>query len=355
MKMNKKKIIGVVVALALLALVVFQLADNKQTTESRVYQYDKEKPILVETDTIRLKKLSESSNLTGVFVANRETRLSAETQGKVNRVYVDIGSVVKKGQKIIQLDNSLLKLQLDAAKVKIEELEADVERYTVLADADAIQAVKLEKTMLGLRSAKIQKATLEKQIEKTSIIAPFSGVVTAKLTEVGAFAAPGIPLIQITDLDSLRFTINVSEQSLAKFKENEEVEIRVDLFPNIELTGIVTMIGSKANMGNNFPVQVKVSNTKQREIKAGMFGKINLTGSDSETGIIIPSAAIIQNANNTNVYVVDSGKAKLQSIKTLRSIDNNTIVANGLNEGDIIVTSGFINLFDGANIVIKKK
>ncbi len=353
MKMNKKKIIGVVVALALLALVVFQLADNKQTTESRVYQYDKEKPILVETDTIRVKKLSESSNLTGVFVANRETRLSAETQGKVNRVYVDIGSVVKKGQKIIQLDNSLLQLQLDAAKVKIEELEADVERYTVLADADAIQGVKLEKTMLGLRSAKIQKATLEKQIEKTSIIVPFSGVVTAKLTEVGAFAAPGIPLIQITDLDSLRFTVNVSEQSMTKFRENEEVAIRVDLFPNIELTGIVTMIGSKANMGNNFPIQVKVSNTKQREIKAGMFGKINLTGGDSETGIIIPSAAIIQNANNTNVYVVESGKAKLQSIKTLRSIDNNTIVASGLNEGDIIVTSGFINLFDGANIVIK--
>lgn len=353
MKMNKKKIIGVVVAIALLALVVFQLADNKQTTESRVYQYDKEKSILVETDTIRVKKLSESSNLTGVFVANRETKLSAETQGKVNRVYVDIGSVVKRGQKVIQLDNSLLKLQLDAAKIKIEELEADVERYTVLTDADAIQAVKLEKTMLGLRSAKIQKATLEKQIEKTSIIAPFSGVVTAKLTEVGAFATPGIPLIQITDLDSLRFTVNVSEQSLTKFRENEEVEIRVDLFPNIELTGIVTMIGSKANMGNNFPVQVKVSNTKQREIKAGMFGKINLTGGDSETGIIIPSAAIIQNANNTNVYVVDNGKAKLQSIKTLRSIDNYTIVANGLNEGDIIVTSGFINLFDGANIVIR--
>lgn len=354
MKMNKKKIIWVIAGLALLALVIFQLADNKQTTESRVYHYDKEKPILVETDTIRVKKLSESSNLTGVFVANRETKLSAETQGKVNRVYVDIGSVVKRGQKVIQLDNSLLKLQLDAAKIKIEELEADVERYTVLTDADAIQAVKLEKTMFGLKSAKIQKATLEKQIEKTSIIAPFSGVVTAKLTEVGAFAAPGMPLIQITDLDSLRFTVNVSEQNLTKFRENEEVEIRVDLFPNIELTGIVTMIGSKANMGNNFPVQIKVSNTQSRDIKAGMFGKVNLSDDNSKNGIIIPSAAIIQQANNTQVYIVNSGKAKLQSIKISGSIDNSTIVASGLNEGDVIVTSGLINLFDGANIVIKK-
>ena len=67
--------------------------------------------------------------------------------------------MVSKGQPLIQLDNSLLKLQLQTIEVQIEGLEADVNRYTILAKADAIQGVQLEKAELGLKSAKVQKAT----------------------------------------------------------------------------------------------------------------------------------------------------------------------------------------------------
>ena len=120
--------------------------------------------------------------------------------------------MVNKGQTLIQLDNSLLKLQLQTIEVQIEGLEADVNRYTILAKADAIQGVQLEKAELGLKSAKVQKATLLEQISKTTIRAPFSGVVTAKLSEEGAFAAPGVPLLQITDITTLKFTVNVPEK-----------------------------------------------------------------------------------------------------------------------------------------------
>ena len=93
------------------------------------------------------------------------------------------------------MDNSLLKLQLQTVEVQIEGLQDDVNRYTILTEADAVQGVQLEKAKLGLKSAKVQKATLQEQINKTTIKAPFSGVVTAKLSEIGAFAAPGVPLL----------------------------------------------------------------------------------------------------------------------------------------------------------------
>jgi membrane fusion protein (multidrug efflux system) len=80
----------------------------------------------------------------------------------------------------------------------------------------------LEKAALGLKSAKVQRATLLKQIKKTTIMAPFSGIVTAKLNEVGAFAAPGVPLIQITNISVLKFTVNVPEPAKQKFPANEE-------------------------------------------------------------------------------------------------------------------------------------
>ncbi|MCC7332853.1 MAG: efflux RND transporter periplasmic adaptor subunit [Flavobacteriales bacterium] len=348
-----KKIIWIIAGVAIVGLVIFKLASNKKTTENRVYQYDKEKPISVSVDTIRLQNIVDADNYTGTFEPNKETKLSADIQGKINAVLVDVGSYVSKGQTLIQLDNSLLKLQLQTVEVQIEGLEDDVKRYTILTEADAVQGVQLEKARLGLKSAKVQRATLLEQISKTAVKAPFNGVVTAKLNEEGGFAAPGVPLLQITDITTLRFTVNVPENDLIQFQNDQTYKINADVYPNISLSGKISMIGSKANMGNSFPIQFQVANTKNLSIKSGMFGKVSLSESKQEQGILIPASAIIEENGIAKVYVVKNGKAILQTITTSKTIGNKTLVSSGLNGNDIIVTNGFINLFDGANVTIK--
>jgi len=348
-----KKIIWIIAGVAVVGMMMFKLLSNKKTTENRIYQYDKEKPILVSVDTIRLQNIVDAGNYTGTFEPNKETKISADIQGKINAVLVDIGSYVSKGQTLIQLDNSLLKLQLQTVEVQIEGLEDDVKRYTILTEADAVQGVQLEKARLGLKSAKIQRATLLEQISKTSIKAPFNGVVTAKLNEEGGFAAPGVPLLQITDISTLRFTVNVPENDLVKFQNYQTYKINADVYPDISLSGKVSMIGSKANMGNSFPVQFQVANTKNLSIKSGMFGKVNLSESEQEQGILIPTSAIMEENGIAKVYVIKNGKAVLKTITTSKTIGNKTLVSSGLKEDDIIVTNGFINLFDNANITTK--
>lgn len=351
--MNWKKIIGIIALITVIALVFFKLKSNKENTESKVYQYDKEKPIAVSSDTIRLQTIDDANTYTGTFEPNKETKISADIQGKVNAVLVDVGSNVSKGQTLIQLDNSLLKLQLQTVEVQIEGLEDDVKRYTILTEAEAVQGVQLEKAKLGLKSAKVQKATLLEQITKTTIKAPFNGVVTANLNEEGGFAAPGIPLLQITDISTLRFTVNVPENDLVQFQKNQTYKISADVYPDISLSGKVTMTGSKANMGNSFPIQFQVVNTKNLTIKPGMFGKVFFSENQQEQGILIPTSALINNEDKAQVYVVKNGKAILQAITTSKNIGNKTVVSDGLNQGDIVITSGFINLFDGANITTK--
>lgn len=348
--MNWKKIIGIIVALVIVGLFVFKLKTNKKIAEEKVYQYDKEQAINVQVDTLQLENVNAEFSYSGTFEPNKETKISAELQGKINAVLVDAGSVVSKGQTLIQLDNSLLKLQLQTIEVQIEGLEADVNRYAILAKADAIQGVQLEKAELGLKSAKVQKAILLEQINKTTIKAPFSGVVTAKLSEEGAFAAPGVPLLQITDITTLKFTVNVSEKDLSQFKLNQSYSLSVDAYSEIILTGKTAMIGSKANMGSSFPVQFSVNNTSDLKIKSGMFGKVLLKSETSAKGIVIPSSAIQGTDNQPQVYVVKNGKAVLQNITISKKIQNKAVVSNGLNEDDVIVTNGFINLFDGANV-----
>jgi membrane fusion protein, multidrug efflux system len=347
-----KKIIYIIVALALIAVVAIRLKTNKETTVNRVYQYNKEQAINVQAITLKLESPENDISYTGTFEPNKETRISADIQGKINAVLVDVGSVVRKGQALIQLDNSLLKLQLQTVEIQIEGLEADAKRYTVLANADAIQGVQLEKTELALKSAKVQKATLMEQINKTTINAPFSGIVTAKLTEEGAFAAPGIPLLQITDISSLKFTVNVPEQELSQFETNQQYALFADAYPETILTGKMILTGSKANMGNSFPVQFSVNNTADLKIKSGMFGNVQLKNDGEEKSIIIPASAIVGTNIQPQVYLIKNGKAILQNITTSNRFLNKVQVSSGLTEGDVIITNGFINLFDGANVTI---
>lgn len=348
-----KKVLYIIIPLALIAIVVIKLKSNKEIVKDKVYQYDKEQAINVQVDTIKSELIGAEFAYSGTFEPNKETKLSAEIQGKINDVLVDIGTVVTKGQSLIQLDNSLLKLQLQSAEVQVEGLEADVKRFTVLANADAVQGVQLEKAELGLKSAKVQRATLIEQISKTTIKAPFNGVVTAKLTEEGAFAAPGVPLLQITDISVLKFTVNVSENDLSSFQLNQTFSINADAYSDVLLSGKAIMIGSKANMGSSFPVQFIVSNTSDFKIKSGMFGKVKLKSDNQKSGIIIPSSAIIGSSSQPQVYKVKNGKAVLHNITIAQKIKNKTVVSKGLEEGDVIVTNGFINLFDDANVTVK--
>lgn len=347
-----KKVVYILIPLALIAIVVIKLKSNKELVKEKVYQYDKEKAIPVQADTIKTELIGNEFSYSGTFEPNKETKISSEVQGKVNEVLVEAGTVVTKGQILIQLDNSLLKLQLQAAEVQVEGLEADVKRYTVLAKADAVQGVQLEKAELGLKTAKVQRATLLEQINKTTIKAPFSGVVTAKLTEEGAFAAPGVPLIQLTDISVLKFTVNVSESDLGLFQLNQTYVILPDVFPDMNLSGKVSLIGSKANMGSSFPVQFNVTNTSDFKIKSGMFGSILLKDDSQKSGIIVPASAIVGSAGQEQVYVVKNGRAELQNVSVAQKIKNKTVVSKGLKEGDVIVVNGFINLFDGANVTV---
>ncbi len=382
--MNRKTIIGIIGVLALIAFMVFKLKSNKTVTEQKVYQYNKEQPINVTTEKISLQSIGSDFSFSGTFEPNRESKLSAETQGKINAIYTDLGAYVSKGQRLVQLDNALLQqqlntihvqiqnakieyeVQLNANQIQIEGLKQDVQRYKVLAQADAIQGVQLEKAELqlktaenqriailqqsGLKTAEAQRKSIEEQIHKTTINAPFGGIITAKLNEIGSFAAPGVPLLQLSEISVLRFTVNVSEKDLPHFRLGQVYQIKSDALPTTSLIGKISMIGSKSNMGSSFPVQFMVSNTANNAIKAGMFGKVEIGENSDEKGIVIPSNVVIGTAEHPQVYTVKSGKATLTNITISKRTKNKAVVATGLQEGDIIVTNGFINLFEGAKI-----
>ena|SRR5690554_297758 len=348
-----KKIITIVVLTGLVGITVFQLMKNKTETEAIVFHYDKDKSIKVDAITAKVSNMDTRQTIDGNFMANREVKLNADIQGKIDVVKVDLGSEVKKGQILIELDNSLLKLQLESVKIQVKDLEKDYERYRILTEADAIQKAKLDKIQLQLQSAIIQRRTIEEQINKTTIRAPFDGTITHKFVEIGAFAAPGVPLLQLSQMNVLRFTAYVGEGEVNAFSIGDEVVLKADQYPQVNFSGKIIAIGSKANPAARYPVEIEVQNNKEYPIRAGMFGQVILDKKTEKSGIVLPLSVIQGQLDDAKVYVVKAGKAVLVPVQVLSTEGSSVLVGDGISEGDKIVSRGFVNLFDGARVIMK--
>jgi membrane fusion protein (multidrug efflux system) len=381
---NLKKILIFLIPIILIGVVVVKLRKNKTAATEKVYQYDKNTPIEVQTKIAVKSNVERELSYTGTFEPNRETKLSAEVQGKINSVFVDAGSYVKQGQALVKLDDALLKQQLKTAEVMIqnltaeteiqlqnnsiqlEGLEADVQRFKVLVASEAIQGVQLEKAEIQLKSVQNQRRTLQQQsaiknaeaqrasileqIKKTSIFAPFSGIVTAKLSEVGSFAGPGVPIIQLSELGRLKFVINIPEADLKRFALGQVFEVTPDAYNTSSFFAKVSMIGSKANIGSSFPVQFELQNTSDFKLKAGMLGRISKNTNGTIKGIVLPAAVLQGSADSPKVYVVSNGKAVLKPVTISSRIDNRVLIGSGISEGEEVIVAGFINLFEGAKV-----
>ncbi|SMD46022.1 RND family efflux transporter, MFP subunit [Aquiflexum balticum DSM 16537] len=345
-----KKILYILIPLVLIGLVVAKLLTNKQIAEERVYLYDREQPVQVTAMRVKQASLQPEYSFTGTLDPNRESKLSAEIQGKVNRILVEEGATVRKGQVLIQLDDTLLQLQLKAAEVQVKGLEADLKRYRVLVENEAIQGIQLEKTELALETAQVQVSTLKEQINKSQIRAPFDGIITAQLTEEGDFAAPGKPLLQLTDIRQLKLGIQVPEKDLKLFELGKVYTVSIPAIP-VEINGKVNLIGSRGNPANSFPVEIIVSNLSKKEIKAGMFGKLILKDNTEITGILIPSAAILGSDLEPQVYIVNEGKAMIRNIQIEKRMQDQVIVRSGLKENEVVIIGGLINVFEGASVI----
>ncbi len=351
----KKYILNILILIALIVIIVLKLSENKKIAEQRVYHYDPNKPILVHSSPVKKQSLVIIRNITGNFISEKDGKINAEIPGKIIQIKVNEGDYVKKGQLLIKIDPTLLIAKKRTLDIKIKGFEDDVKRFKTLVEADAVQAIKLEKAQLGLNAAIQERKSVLEQIAKTNITAPFSGQISHKFTEVGSYAAPGMPLLELTNISRLQFVVNVSEEDLHLFDYNKEYTIQINALSGQNTTGKLSMIASKANRSNNYSIKFDVNNTKDKRIKSGMFGNVEVKKDYGKDAFIIPATAVQGTEETAKVYVIEEGKARLKNIEIVRHIGNNVVVKEGLKPGDIIITSGFINIYEGANVTTKEK
>jgi RND family efflux transporter MFP subunit len=350
--MNKRVIISTLIGIALIALVVLKLKSNKIAVDKKVYIHDTEAPILVVASNPAMHTFESSFSFLGTFDPIRQNTIGSDASGKVIKLNVEEGDRVSQGSVIAKIDDEMIRLQIENAEVSIEGQRNDDNRYSTLAKENAVSGVQVEKTKLGLKSAEIQKKQLQKQLKSTTIIAPFSGVITKKLIDLGSMIGPGTQVVEITDISSLKLTVSVPERDIMKFKLNQKVQVSADVYAGKVFEGTVSNLSVQADKAHNFKVQITVRNTNQ-EIMAGMYGSVSLANSKSVTSLAIPRKALVGSSKNPQVYVIRNGKAYLTSFNAGTSDGDFIEVISGIATTDKIVVKGQVNLQDKSNVKIK--
>ena len=350
--MNKRTLTIAIIAIVLVGLTVMKLLSNKSAVEKKIYIHDMEAAVLVEDVTPQMHTFESAFSFLGTFEPVRQNTIGSDAQGKIIRLSIEEGDRVTQGQVIAKIDDEMLLLQLENAEVSLEGQKNDDNRYSNLAKDNAVSGMQIEKTKLGVRSAEIQKKQIQKQLRSTNITAPFSGVITKKLVDLGSVIGAGSPLVEITDISSLKLTVNVPERDILKFKLNQVVQAKVDIYNNRVFEGKVSNISVVADKSHNFKVQITVNNSQQ-ELLSGMYASVSLLNNQSVTALAIPRKALVGSLKNPQVYVIKNGKAILTSFNAGTSDGEFIEVVNGLSNSDRIVVKGQVNLQDKSNV--KKK
>jgi membrane fusion protein, multidrug efflux system len=284
----------------------------------------------------------------GSVEAEDNIMLSAKSMGVVTAVHVTEGQQVSKGQALVQLDNAVIKRNIEAMKAQLEMATAVYNRQKNLWD----QKIGTEVQFL---QAKTNKENLERQVESmkeqrdmSTITSPINGTVDELIAKVGENLSPGMPAARVINSSNLKLKAKVSEAYVTNIKRGNKVLISIPELKK-ELTAQVSFVGKNIDpLSRTFAVEIKLPSLA--DLRPNMTGLVKVIFHNEPSTIVVP-INVVQDINKEKVvYIAElSGKQMVarKKVVTVDAVYDNLAQVQGLKTGDKVITSGYQGLNDG--------
>lgn len=353
---------------AALALAVAYLAGAPCTLRAESDQAGDSRPIV---NVVIAKKSSEATplSLPATLQAFQDTPIFARTTGYLAKWLVDIGDPVQAGQVMAEIDVPDLDQELNQAKANLEVAKANQELARISAvrwqdlgkqNAVAQQDVDQKVADYAARNSDVvaAQANVDRLTQLTAfrhVTAPYTGVVTARNAEVGAYIAPGAgtEIFHIAQVDKLRVFVSVPQSYVRSLKPGLTAELTVAEYPGRIFEGKIARLSGALDAGSRtLLTEVEIPNPKG-ELLAGMFGQIRFRLIPAAPAIIIPAnAAIVRAAGTLVALVTPQGKIHIQKVRFGRDFGTRIEILDGLTEGSQVVANPSDALTEGMDVAI---
>jgi RND family efflux transporter MFP subunit len=357
---NHKRITAVIIVAAVFFVVIVWRNKGTKNDNQGV-------PFKVVTQTIGTAKLDETIPVTGSFDPLISVEIVPEISGQLQLLQladgtpVDVGVAVKEGEVIAVINHDIYlarlaecQAALEAGKVALADAEREKKRMTALHEGGSATEQNKDKavTAADLAAAQLKQAQAaldmaKVNVDKATIEAPVTGVVSKKYVDEGNMVGPSAPLVRIVQIDTLKVLGGVSERYLPQLVSGKTpVNIKTDAYPQDEFEGMVYKVGVAVDpVTRTGEVEIRVPNPDGK-LKPGMFARMTIMVSQKEC-VVVPDSALVREADQTYVFVVNNNAAERRNVKLGIWQGQLHEVLSGVAPGDVVVTHGQTQLKDG--------
>lgn len=351
-----KKILIPTTIIVFLAIIIGVLEYNKSKAEQAIVkQTFVQNAIPVTIAEAEITDLSNSLTLVGTIMAGSDVNIVAEAGGRILQLHANPGQYKSAGSVIAEIDSELRRASVMNAQAAYEKAKMDYDRMEKMFKEGVVNAMQMDQARYGFQAAEAQLIMSKRQLRDTKVTTPISGIINARMVDQGATVAINAVIANIVDISTLKVKVNVSEKDAFALKNGDKVIVTTDVYLGVEFSGQVASIAPKADEAHTYPIEIRMSNSKQYPLKAGMFGKVSFTSIEKSDALIIPRSALIGSIKNPKVFVIKDGKAELRDVQTGADAGIKLEIISGLQAGESIVTNGQNNLRPGSKVTIINK
>ena len=372
----------------------------------------------VDVAVARVGSLESDIEYVGTTFPVREVSLRSRIEGQILNITVDVGDRVEQGQVLAQIDDSILgatvieaqaelaalrsevasleadvsdaRAQVEQARLELRQAQSDATRTNQLFEQGAIseQEAELATTAVGTAQQALQSAQQQVQNRNSAVVAaqrrvaaqeaivtqetqrqsftaltsPVTGSVLERVLEPGDLTQPGNEVLRLGDFSQIQVRVEISELELAKIREGQQAQVRLDALPEETFTGEVTQISLAADAtARLIPVEVTIPNDNRR-IGRGLLARVNFSQQQSsiivpETALQVESEQITENnfeSDTATMFVLthegESARVKARQVQLGDRADSQVEILSGLEPGEEFVVRSSDSLQEGDRV-----
>jgi membrane fusion protein (multidrug efflux system) len=307
--------------------------------------------VTVEVGKVERLRIEDDAQAVGTLRSRQGVMLRPEISGRIARLGFADGQRVRRGQLLVQLDDTLQTAQLRQAEAQAGIARTNLARNRELVAQNFVSQSVVDQTAAALEVALAQVALNMAYLERMKILAPFDGVAGIRSVDVGDYVKDGADLVNVEDTTQVWVDFRLPERYLAKLRPGQAVEVALDAMPGREFQGQVDALDSQLDAnGRSLLVRARLSNP-DGILRSGMFARIRTLLAVRDNALVVPEEALVpQGGKQFLIKVVEGPQGKASQRLEARigmRIPGKVEILAGVAEGDIVVTAGQNRLLHG--------
>lgn len=304
----------------------------------------------VSVDTVTKRIAANQVEIVGTVQAVESAEISAKISGNIIALPVDLGSRVKQGDLLVELSAGEISAQVQQAKAQLEQTRRNLLREENLLKKNAATPETVKSLQDSARIAEAAYRETLTMLDYARITAPFAGIITRKLANIGDLATPGKPLLNLEEENNLQVLTDIPEAMILHVNKDDRLKVSI---PSVDLSveGTVAEVSPTADPSSRTaPIKIRIS--PDAKLRSGQFARVTLAMAQAET-LTVPEKSVVASGQMEKVFVVVDDTARLRLVRSGARHQGYIEILSGLNENEMIVVAGNHLLQDGQPVVIK--